>query len=152
MEPKAVARVGDKVVMTGSSVYDKDLTMGETYIVTKVWQSGDVFITDDVGEQNALFANQYEVVVEPITESPANPEPSGKIVSDGSSTDYYLLPPGATDLLDLIEHKRMGFGLGNIFKACYRLGEKGGTDAAYDLRKIIFFATRELARVEKTSV
>ncbi|WP_179295903.1 hypothetical protein [Mesorhizobium sp. WSM4312] len=46
--------------------------------------------------------------------------------------------------MDLIEHKRMGFSIGNIFKACYRLGSKDGTTRAYDLRKIIYFAQREL--------
>ncbi|WP_457660104.1 hypothetical protein [Sinorhizobium medicae] len=38
----------------------------------------------------------------------------------------------------LIEHKRMEFGVGNIFKACYRLGEKDGTSKHFDLNKIIF--------------
>jgi len=70
-------------------------------------------------------------------------EPTTELkVSDGSSTDYYRLPPGAIDLLDLIEHKKMSFALGNIFKACYRLGEKSGVDLTYDLNKIIFFAER----------
>jgi hypothetical protein len=72
-----------------------------------------------------------------------------KTLSDGSSTDYYKIPAGATDIIDLIEHKRMTFGIGNIFKACYRLGEKDGIDAAYDLRKIIFFAKRALAEIER---
>lgn len=67
--------------------------------------------------------------------------------SDGGSTGYYRLPDGATDLLDLIDHKQMSFSVGNIFKACYRLGEKAGTDRAYDLRKIVFFATRELEKI-----
>lgn len=70
--------------------------------------------------------------------------------SDGSSTDYYLIPEDAIDLLDLIEHKKMDFGIGNIFKACYRMGEKSGIDQAYDLRKIIFFAERKLKEIEKT--
>jgi hypothetical protein len=70
------------------------------------------------------------------------------IKSDGGSTDYYKVPPGATDLIDLIEHKKMGFSLGNIFKACYRLGEKEGNDALYDLNKIIFFAERLKREIE----
>ena len=69
--------------------------------------------------------------------------------SDGGSTDYYRIPPGATDLIDLIEHKNMTFGIGNIFKACYRLGDKHGIDHGYDLRKIIFFAQRALAKLER---
>lgn len=71
-----------------------------------------------------------------------------KIASDGGSTDYYKLPYGAKELLDLIEHKQMNFNVGNIFKAAYRLGEKAGNDLSYDLKKIIFFAERELARTE----
>lgn len=71
-----------------------------------------------------------------------------KVRSDGSSTDYYKLPDGATDLIDLIEHKNMGFSIGNIFKACYRLGEKQGTDALYDINKIIFFAERMKKQIE----
>jgi hypothetical protein len=67
--------------------------------------------------------------------------------SDGSSTDYYKIPEGSTDLIDLIEYKNMNFAIGNIFKACFRLGEKADTDRAYDLRKIIFFAERELKRI-----
>ncbi|MER8582688.1 hypothetical protein [Mesorhizobium sp. M0199] len=65
--------------------------------------------------------------------------------SDGGSSSYYLIPETATELMDLIEHKRMSFAVGNIFKACYRLGSKSGTSKAYDLRKIIYFAERELA-------
>lgn len=67
-------------------------------------------------------------------------------VSDGSSASYYTLPDGAAELADLIDAKNMNFNVGNIFKASYRLGEKGGTSDEYDLRKIIFFANRELKR------
>lgn len=69
--------------------------------------------------------------------------------SDGGSTDYYDIPQDAIDISDLIEHRKMSFGVGNIFKACYRLGMKSGIDDAYDLRKIIHFATRELQYVER---
>jgi hypothetical protein len=76
------------------------------------------------------------------------PTVESKIASDGGSTDYYKLPDGAKELLDLIEHKQMNFNVGNIFKAAYRLGEKAGNDLSYDLKKIIFFAERELARTK----
>ncbi len=62
--------------------------------------------------------------------------------SDGGSTSYYMLPADAKELNDLIEHKNMSFALGNIFKACYRLGEKADVDAIYDINKIIYFAER----------
>ena len=69
--------------------------------------------------------------------------------SDGGSTDYYSIPDGTRDLDDLIAIKKMSFRMGNIFKACYRLDQKEGTDRTYDLRKIIFFAQRELEMVER---
>lgn len=69
-------------------------------------------------------------------------------VSDGGSSDYYKLPPNPKELLDLIEYREMNFSVGNIFKACYRLGQKKGNDRKYDLRKIIYFAKRELEREE----
>ena len=33
----------------------------------------------------------------------------------------------------------MSFARGNLFKACYRLGEKEGVDVMYDLNKMEFF-------------
>lgn len=76
-------------------------------------------------------------------------QPSGA-TSDGGSTDYYRLPTGATELNDLIEHKGMSFALGNIFKACYRFGEKDAASRMYDLNKIIYFAER-LKALERAS-
>lgn len=70
-----------------------------------------------------------------------------QIESNGLATSYYELPQGSHELMDLIEHKKMNFSRGNIFKACYRLGEKQGSDALYDLNKIIWFATREINRI-----
>jgi hypothetical protein len=69
------------------------------------------------------------------------------VKSDGGASSYYLIPEGAKELMDLIEFRNMGFSIGNIFKACYRLGSKDGTTRAYDLRKIIYFAQRELDRL-----
>lgn len=72
-----------------------------------------------------------------------------KQTSDGGSTSYYELPPGATELNDLIEHKNMSFAVGNIFKAAYRLGQKEGAEEEYDLRKIIYFANRRLKQINR---
>lgn len=72
------------------------------------------------------------------------------VESDGGSTSYYELPEGARELNDLIEHKRMSFALGNIFKACYRYGEKSSADKLYDLNKIKFFADRLIALEKKS--
>lgn len=62
-----------------------------------------------------------------------------KISSDGLSTSYYKLPSHASELRHLISHKGMSKSRGDIFKACYRLGEKDGTDILYDLNKMKFF-------------
>lgn len=77
--------------------------------------------------------------------------PSNKIdwnsVSVGDvdpNVDYYAVPSGAVTLNDLVEHKDMNFAIGNIFKACYRLGDKDGVSKEYDLNKIIYYANREL--------
>lgn len=62
--------------------------------------------------------------------------------SDGGVSRYYDFPEGAITLNDLIEHKDMGFHLGNIFKACWRMGTKSGTTTDYDERKILYSAAR----------
>lgn len=67
--------------------------------------------------------------------------------NNGGSTDYYKLPSNAVDLQDLIEHKEMSFALGNIFKAVYRLGSQSHSSKERDLNKIIYFAERELERL-----
>jgi len=72
-----------------------------------------------------------------------------KTKSDGWKTDYYKLPPEAEEIQDLIEYKNMNFAVANIFKACYRLGQKEGTTPEYDLNKILFFTQRELQRLGK---
>ena len=72
-----------------------------------------------------------------------------EINNGGSTPSQYALPEDAKELQDLIEHRGMNFAVGNIFKACYRLGEKDGVTAEYDLNKIIWFAQRELARIKK---
>lgn len=61
------------------------------------------------------------------------------VTSDGGSTSYYELPEHATELRHLISAKGMSKSRGDIFKACYRLGQKQGADVAYDLKKMKFF-------------
>jgi hypothetical protein len=65
----------------------------------------------------------------------------------GSTPSQYGFPAHATELQDLIEHRGMNFAMGNIFKACYRDGTCSHSDAIRDMRKIIWFAGRELARL-----
>lgn len=63
----------------------------------------------------------------------------------GSTPEQYGLPDDATELQDLIEHRNMNFAIGNIFKACYRMGTKN--DDLYEVNKILWFAERERNRL-----
>ena len=73
------------------------------------------------------------------TDTTAEDYENVKVKSDGGSSAYFALPSHATELRHLISHKSMSKARGDIFKACYRLGEKEGTDILYDLNKIEFF-------------
>lgn len=77
---------------------------------------------------------------------------TGKDDLTGNSSAYYKLPEYATDIQDLIEFRNMNFAQGNILKAIYRIGEKPGVDAIYDLEKIIWFANREINRLNKNNI
>lgn len=89
----------------------------------------------------------YKQVFNNYLETKSNCEDTA--VNNGGSTDYYKLPLNAKDLQDLIEHKDMNFSLGNIFKACYRLGSCSHSEALRDLNKIVWFANREIERINK---
>jgi len=129
MEPTTELKVGDKV--RRKPEWRNGFAGGDKVFTVSGLDPGADWVYFD-GGKHGHFASRFDKV----EDAPATK------VSDGSSTDYYLLPPGAGDLLDLIEHKKMSFALGNIFKACYRLGEKSGVDLTYDINKIIFFAER----------
>lgn len=115
--------------------YPKDITIGNIYNVISEGEKTFVVIDDD-GDARQISKEYCEIVNEPT-----------KQVSDGGSTSYYKFPEGATELFDLINHRNMNFAVGNIFKACYRMGEKEGIDDIYDLKKIIFMAEQELKRL-----
>jgi hypothetical protein len=59
---------------------------------------------------------------------------------DWKPNNHIIIPNHAQELRHLISFKSMSKSRGDIFKACYRLGEKLGTDITYDLNKISFFA------------
>lgn len=72
-----------------------------------------------------------------------------KETSDGSSADYYKLPPGATQLQDLISYKNMNAQLGEIQRAVYRYGEVSHSEKLRDAKKIRFYIDAEIERLEK---
>lgn len=69
--------------------------------------------------------------------------------SDGSSADYYKLPPKATQLQDLISHRDMNAQIGEIFRACYRYGLASHSDKLRDAKKMMFYAAAEIDRLER---
>ena len=71
-----------------------------------------------------------------------------KITSDGSTASYYELPRGAKELQDLISHRNMNSQIGEIFRACYRMGRAAHSDELRDAKKILFYAKAEGARLE----
>lgn len=75
--------------------------------------------------------------------------PQGKIKSDGSSADYYVLPEGATQLQDLIAFKNMNAQVGEIFRACFRYGQVEHSEQLRDAKKMLFYAKAEVERLEK---
>ena len=74
-----------------------------------------------------------------------------KIKSDGSTAKYYELPQEATELQHLIAHKNMNAQIGEIFRACYRYGEVEHSEMLRDAKKILFYATAEIDRLENIS-
>lgn len=92
----------------------------------------------------AAYAQDQEALEAYVDSIPDDPQDN-----TGWSSGYYKLPEGAKELQDLIEAKNMNFAIGNIFKACYRMGNKHNTSVAYDLNKIIWYAERELKRLSE---
>lgn len=68
--------------------------------------------------------------------------------SDGSTASYYQLPPGCTELQDLISYRNLNAQDGEIFRAIYRKGRASHSDELRDARKVLFYAQAEVKRLE----
>jgi hypothetical protein len=68
--------------------------------------------------------------------------------SDGSKASYYDLPKDAKILGDLINHRNMNHGMGEIFCAAYRYGMASHSDQLRDAKKIKFYIEAEIKRLE----
>ena len=90
-----------------------------------------------------------------ITDSPFAIDASkisvNKAHNNGGNTDYYDLPSEAKNCQDIIEWRSMNFAQGNIFKVAFTFnqGRHAATNYERELNKIIFFAKRELERINK---
>lgn len=71
-------------------------------------------------------------------------------IEKGGSTSYYDLPKNADTLQDLIEYRNMNGSIKDIFKACYRLGQKDGMSDIDDVTKMAYYSLRELGRLRGT--
>lgn len=74
-----------------------------------------------------------------------------KTTSDGSTASYYELPKGCTELQDLISYRNLNAQDGEIFRAIYRKGLASHSDALRDAKKVLFYATAEVKRLEAAS-
>lgn len=74
---------------------------------------------------------------------------SDLITSDGSTASYYELPPGATQLQDLISYRNMNAQMGEIGRAWYRYGHCSHSDKLREAKKIKAYAEFEIARLIK---
>lgn len=129
-------------IIVGTDTYgDEDITYGKTYpgTIESFYGSTSFSFVDDMGDDRTWDLDLFDYIEE---------IPAPDVQVGGGATDYYDFPEGATTLNDLIEYKNMSFALGNIFKACYRLGEKADTSKLYDINKIIYFAER-MKRIEE---
>ena len=72
-------------------------------------------------------------------------DPSNR--GDGGSTPYYDIPINATELCDLIKHKKMEHGIGEAFCALYRLNDNG--EYLRNLQKVIYYITKEIKYYEE---
>mgnify|MGYP001230545198 CR=1 FL=1 len=103
-----------------------------------------------LGRVTASTEETDERVLEPqVTKTPplVTKQEKGAQVSDGSTASYYELPDGAHELQDLISHKNMNSQIGEIFRACYRMGEASHSDELRDAKKIRFYIDAEIERL-----
>lgn len=73
-------------------------------------------------------------------------------VSDGSTASYYELPKNTTELQELISAKNMNAQIGEIFRECYRYGQASHSNELRGIKKILFYATAELKRLENLCI
>lgn len=88
-----------------------------------------------------------ELITDPLSIPLSSKRIAPKSKSDGSTADYYELPPAATELQHLISHKDMNAQMGEIFRATYRYGEVEHSEKMRDAKKIRFYIEAEIDRL-----
>ena len=99
-----------------------------------------------------IEAGEFKVSMGPLTQIDKGEITYTGQTSDGSTADYYILPPASSQLQDLISYKDMNSQMGEIFRATYRYGQVAHSDKMRDIKKILFYAQAELDRLETYGV
>lgn len=115
-------KVGDIVKMTQLCITDVDLTVGKNYTVTNVSAKGGVYILDDIGSENYLFADQYTLVTGGTEPAPA-PEPTAPSQTQVGGSHYTSM---AIQPMEYIMANGIPFAEGNVIKYVSRWRKKNG--------------------------
>ena len=123
-------------------------------LINKLRELGFERVTPSTEEPNNSVSEPQVTTTQSLVIDQAHSMPllvekleKGVQVSDGSTASYYELPDGARELQDLISHKNMNSQIGEIFRACYRMGEASHSDELRDAKKIRFYIDAEIERL-----
>jgi hypothetical protein len=83
-----------------------------------------------------------------VGEAYAVPPPPEKVL-DGSTAHYYELPIEVNEFQDVVAYINCNAQMGEIGRAWMRYGRCPHSPRRRDLKKIIFYAQQELARLDK---
>ena len=132
-------KIGDKIKYIGSW---GNFTVNKTYEIAIQRLSNRNFVIFDDNNDSQDFTNDminfhFEIV--------------DNSINKGGSTDYYKFKENWKECADIIEDREMNYNQGNIFKSafCFNIGRHNATDYERELNKIVYFANRELKRIEK---
>lgn len=70
---------------------------------------------------------------------------TSRVKSRGDTASYYELPPGASELQDLILYRGMDGNVAEAFRAMYRMGTAEHSDTVRDKLKVLFYIFDSLA-------
>lgn len=102
--------------------------------------------TDIIGYKRRpdIFRKEVDEYLDNLPTFTTSPQPTGSAALSGSNGTYYDITIAGNKIScnDVIDALGLSFNHGELFKAAWRLGRKPGTDATYDLDKIMYFAKR----------
>lgn len=99
-------------------------------------------------------------ITDPRPAAGTDPRPAAGPVDNLKETDPVQYDPvnrpshytsGRIEVIDFIEDKALGFRLGNAVKYIARAGKKDPTKTVEDLRKAVWYLTREIEKLEEAA-